>query len=254
LGQEFVPTKLVDTTTWETASDDWMADVDADGAPDVALGRFPVDSLAEAEIMVGKVVRYETSEQRVANALFVADKAVVANFRDQNDQLRALLPSTVAIDDAIVDTDGYPAVRAQLLAGINDGVDLVQYAGHGTIDHWTNGLLTTSDVSALTNRGRLPVFTVMNCLTGIFQEPLMEGLGEVLVKAENGGAIAVWASSGTTLAPAQQALMSQFFEALFASGSELTLGEAASRAKAAVTDGDVKSTWILLGDPATRIR
>ncbi|MBI4915331.1 MAG: hypothetical protein HY825_05735 [Acidobacteria bacterium] len=254
LGQDFMPTKLVDTATWETASDDWMADLNADGVPDVALGRFPVDSLAEAEIMVGKLVRYETGEQRVANALFVADQAVVANFRDQNEQLRALLPSTVAIDDAIVDTVGYPAVRAQLLAAINDGLDLVQYAGHGTIDHWSNGLLTNSDVGALTNHDRLPVFTVMNCLTGIFQEPLLEGLGETLVKAENGGAIAVWASSGTTLAPAQQSLMSEFFQALFASGSELTLGEAAARAKAAVTDSDVKSTWILLGDPATRIR
>ena len=254
LGQDFVPTKLVDTTTWETASDDWMADLNGDGAPDVALGRFPVDSLTEAEAMVGKVVRYETGEQRFSSALFVADKAVVSNFKDQNERLRVLLPPTVAIEDANVDTLGYEAVRSQLLAAINDGVGLVQYAGHGTIDHWSNGLLTSADVSTLTNHDRLPVFTVMNCLTGIFQEPLMEGLGEVLVKAENGGAIAVWASSGTTLAPAQQSLVSEFFKALFTSGNELTLGEATARAKAAVTDGDVKSTWILLGDPATRLR
>jgi len=34
----------------------------------------------------------------------------------------------------------------------------------------------------------------------------------------------------------------------------LTLGEAVRRAKAAVSDQDVRRTWILFGDPTTRLR
>lgn len=34
----------------------------------------------------------------------------------------------------------------------------------------------------------------------------------------------------------------------------LTLGEAAVRAKAAVSEGDMRRTWILLGDPTTKLQ
>jgi hypothetical protein len=34
----------------------------------------------------------------------------------------------------------------------------------------------------------------------------------------------------------------------------LTLGEATSRAKASVSDQDIRKTWILFGDPTTRLK
>jgi len=34
----------------------------------------------------------------------------------------------------------------------------------------------------------------------------------------------------------------------------LTLREAAAKAKAAVTDGDVRRTWILFGDPTMKLK
>jgi hypothetical protein len=34
----------------------------------------------------------------------------------------------------------------------------------------------------------------------------------------------------------------------------LTIGEAAAAAKKAVSDTDVRRTWILFGDPATKLR
>jgi hypothetical protein len=37
-------------------------------------------------------------------------------------------------------------------------------------------------------------------------------------------------------------------------GQRLTIGEVMMRAKAAVSNGDVRRTWILLGDPTTRLR
>ena len=40
---------------------------------------------------------------------------------------------------------------------------------------------------------------------------------------------------------------------LFGEGS-LTLGEATARAKASVTDQDIRKTWILFGDPTTRLK
>ena len=38
------------------------------------------------------------------------------------------------------------------------------------------------------------------------------------------------------------------------SGAGLTIGEVTARAKAATGNADVRRTWILLGDPATKLR
>jgi hypothetical protein len=81
----------------------------------------------------------------------------------------------------------------------------------------------------------------------------MDSLAETLIKAGGGGAIGVWTSSGVTDPAAQLPINKEFIRLLF-NGNSPTLGEAASRAKAATNDQDVRKTWILFGDPATRLR
>src|SRR5665213_974916 len=56
---DFAPTKLIDTSEMETASDDWFVDWNSDGVPDIAIGRFSVRTVAEATTMVGKVLAYQ---------------------------------------------------------------------------------------------------------------------------------------------------------------------------------------------------
>jgi hypothetical protein len=41
---------------------------------------------------------------------------------------------------------------------------------------------------------------------------------------------------------------------LFNNKEALTIGEAAARAKASVSDQDTRKTWILLGDPTTKLK
>jgi len=54
--------------------------------------------------------------------------------------------------------------------------------------------------------------------------------------------------------PDEQASMNrEFYRQLFANKG-ITLGDAIKRAKAAVSDGDVRRTWILLGDPTMRVK
>jgi hypothetical protein len=45
----------------------------------------------------------------------------------------------------------------------------------------------------------------------------------------------------------------QLYQLLF-TGGNVTLGEATARAKAAVTDLDIRRTWVLLGDPTMRLK
>ncbi len=45
----------------------------------------------------------------------------------------------------------------------------------------------------------------------------------------------------------------ELFRLLF-DGESLTLGEATMQAKSATSDPDVRKTWILFGDPTTRLK
>ena len=70
---DLVPTKLIDTAFLETASDDWFVDFNGDGLPEMAVGRLPVRTVEEAQIVVSKIVGYEQSARRMREVLLVAD-------------------------------------------------------------------------------------------------------------------------------------------------------------------------------------
>ena len=147
-----------------------------------------------------------------------------------------------------------PPPRTRLLDAITQGQKVVNYIGHGSVNLWSGSLMTNEDAANLTNGERLPLFVMMTCLNGYFHDPALDSLAESLLKAENGGAIAVWTSTGMTNPEDQLVLNKQLYQLLFATGNAITLGEATVRAKAAVTDGDIRRTWILLGDPTMRLK
>jgi hypothetical protein len=51
--RDHVPTKLIDAAFMQTASDDWLADFDADGLAELAVGRLPVHTTPDAARTVG---------------------------------------------------------------------------------------------------------------------------------------------------------------------------------------------------------
>jgi len=66
-----------------------------------------------------------------------------------------------------------------------------------------------------------------------------------------------WVKRGDAWAltePARQAGLKERLFRLFFRGSPMTLGEAVKQAKAAVSDPDVRRSWILFGDPSMRLR
>jgi hypothetical protein len=131
---------------------------------------------------------------------------------------------------------------------------LVNYLGHGSEEEWSGSdIFDTTSVSSLTNGSQLPVFLIMDCLNGFFQDVYAQPLGVTLMLASNGGAVAVLASSGLNQ-PAPQtnldALVVQ--NALHAKGARL--GDAIVKAKSHLGDLDVRRTFVLLGDPAMQVK
>jgi len=100
----------------------------------------------------------------------------------------------------------------------------------------------------------LSMFVMMTCLNGYFHDAQLDSLAESLLRAEKGGAVALWASSGMTQ-PGDQGVMDlEMFRRLFDPDNSLTLGEIALQAKAKGLNKDARLSWILFGDPTTRLR
>jgi Peptidase family C25 len=254
---DLVPTKLVDTEFMETASDDWFADFNNDGIAEMAVGRLAARTPLEADVMITKILAYATARP-AEEALLVVDINDVYDFEAATRQLRVLLPSTLRIEE--IDRSGLDPATAKrrLLEGINRGPLVVNYAGHGNVDVWRGELLTSDDAGSLANSERPALFVMMTCLNGYFQDPLLDGLAESLMKIERGGAVAVWASSGMTLPMEQWLMNEQLYRLLFGRGGltapPMTLGEAVMRAKASIGDQDIRRTWILFGDPTMQVK
>jgi hypothetical protein len=254
--QDFVPTKLVDATVLETASDDALCDFDSDGLADISVGRLPVKTSEQAQKLVGKITGYSPG-QTAYGALLVSDRQDGYDFEAATAQVRNLLPQTLSVTQVNRRDNPTDQVKSEIISGINTGPLLVNFAGHGSSDVWTGaGILNVADAASLTNGNRLPVFLMMTCLNGRFQDPNRESLAEALMKSENGGAVAVWASSGLTAPDPQSVMDQQFIRLIFsdATAQSPTLGDAVRGAKASTNNLDLRQTWILFGDPTMRIR
>jgi len=253
LGQgntDFVPTKLFDTSLLETANDDWLADFDNDGVAELAIGRLPLRTAADAELMIGKIINYEnTAPDPQRGALLVADTGFESLSVEAQNQLPPTLPQQVinrsSADDA--------TIHNQIIASLNQGPRLVNFIGHGGNGTWTGAeLLTIYDAPGLTNSSHLSVFVMMTCMNGYFQNAYIDSLGESLLRSQ-GGAVAVWASTGMTAPGGQSQIDQELYRQMFGN-TQPTLGDAVRAARLATGDADVRRTWILFGDPAMRLR
>ncbi len=252
LGQhDLVPTKLVDATYLEAASDDWLVDFDDDGLPDVAIGRLPARDPEQASAMVAKIVRYESGAS-ADGALLVSDSTDGYDFGAASEVLRGEFPPAVPVDTIRRGTVDDATAHAQLLSALGSGRRFVDWTGHGSVDLW-RGVLNSTDAAALPSGSPLAVFTMMTCLNGYDIDPLTACIGEAFLAAPDRGAVAVWASTGETVPTDQVPAQREFYRLLF-SGEPLTLGEAAARAKGATGQIDARRTWVFLGDPVTRAR
>ena len=249
---DFVPTRLIETAAFKTASDDWFTDFKQTGFGTIPIGRLPVSSAAEANLLVSKIAGYERGAGAGSwnqQVLVIADQNIGANFTNTANAASSLFPAPVSVTKILADGQNPGVVRPQILGLLNNGALIVDYIGHGSEEQWSFAdLFDDTSAAALTNGDRLPVYVLMDCLNGFFQDVYGTSLSTSLMLAPNGGAVAVWASSGFTDA-APQATMNQALLGQWKANPQLPIGTATLNAKLGILDADVRRTWNLFGDP-----
>ena len=252
---DLVPTKNVSLIYEESSSDDALADFNGDGLSEISIGRIPARNAAAIATMFNKTVTFETAPNQSLDrgAIFAFDLPNGFDFAGMSLQLRNELPSTMT---AVMVDRAVPTAQATLIAEMNTGRYVTNYSGHGSTGLWAaSSFFGNTSVPDLTNASRPTIFTMLTCLNGYFVIPSStDSLAETLLKASNGGAAVSWASTSLTT-PDIQLMMGLRFYGQLGEGTIKRMGDLANDAKTAIpAGGDVRFSWVLLGDPMLKVR
>lgn len=271
--QSLIPPYLanIDPELGETAADNrYVSFVGEDIFPDMLLGRLAVNTTADAQGFVDKIIAYEESPDESEwkrQVLAVSDKYGTWPFPLLSDDLlRCCLPSSYEVVRVYLEVTHPDVASAKqaVISGINAGKLLVNYIGHAASSQWSTpspGILRLQDISSLSNLNKYPVILTMTCWDGYFVYPnptgsVYEAMAEVFTKAANKGAVAAWSPTGMGVARGHEYLNQGFFNAALGIGNT-DLGKATSYGKLFLWSSqenlDLIDTYLLFGDPATKI-
>jgi len=253
---DVLPVRMIGSSQFEVPSDDWFADADLDGIPDLAVGRLPVRTPAEMQAVVDKIVRYEKAAKATGLAFGVADTNDVLDFEASLLTLESDMASRGLHSAAVLRSElGDAGARAAILSGLALAPDYVTFWGHGSLDYWRGNLFAAADVASLRNEANPAVWVLMTCLNGYFAEPMAPSISQALLRSAGGG-VAAWAPSGYAVATSATGMENRFYELFLPESRKqgLPLGLAALEAKKVSPDPEARKTWILFGDPAMSAR
>ena len=155
--------------------------------PDVFIGRFSVDSIAELVVMIRKTINYH--RQPLASNPDWLDKALIVAGNYSNTVPIPITPKWTSywirdllLDEGYssVDTVFYPPTQqgASMIQNIiNSGVGIVNYRGWGDANGWHYPEFHVSDVAGLNNGWMTPVFTSFVCNSNDFANNVDPCLG-----------------------------------------------------------------------------
>jgi hypothetical protein len=233
----------------ETVSDSRLADVDGDVKPDLAIGRWPVDDVAQVKSLVERTLAYEQSSV-VDRALFAVDGAEPYF----TEIAHRLSQASDASPEQVVLLTGPPA--SEVISQWNKGAWLATYIGHGSVAQW--GKENVLNLEAINELQALPppIVLQLTCLTGLFTQPGQLSLSEAML-AHDQGPVLLIAATSLTLSTSQEPFALRLVQEL-KEPAVLRIGDAFQNAKRSLAIEDnglreVSDTFVLLGDPSTLI-
>lgn len=246
-----VPSLLVPVDySGETVSDSRLADVDGDMRPDLAVGRWPVDSVEDVENLVERTLAYEKGTA-VNRALFAADGT---------EPQFAAIASRLWTESGLTDNETLLLTGAsaeEVAAAWNEGGWLTTYIGHGSVERWGKEDIFNNETVSQLNTETPPIVLQLTCLTGLFAHPELTSLSETMLRDENGPVLLVAATSLTLSGnqePFAMSLMQHMQDPAYT-----RIGDAFQAAKEdlAIENNnglrEISDTFALLGDPSAMI-
>jgi hypothetical protein len=241
--------------------------------PELIVGRVPVSSPLAADVVVGKIIAYETPLDTeytdkvllLAEVLFPAPWSqgpIALNGADATEVVRTLYaesPSrrvTPMYETPWLYPGSVQESRAYAVDSLEAGYNQVFHVGHGFRFnmHCGDDNIAIPDADALSHADRYFNLYMLNCTAAAFD---YDCLGEHLLRNPAGGAVSVVGAVNSAFAEISALYLNNYAQALYADGF-VHLGEALSRSRLARTPiaefGDNADLWThyiytVLGDP-----
>lgn len=236
---------------------------------DIGVGRLPVKSLAEAHIMVDKLIHYSSSEEALGtwrNELYLIADDGDKNTHQQDAEKIAVLTDTTfsAFNINKIYLDAYPQetlpngevapqVREEINKAIKNGALMINYTGHGAEGVLADESVVTTDmISKWENYDRLPLFVTATCEFGRHDDPKRASGGELLLSSPKGGAIGLVTTSRPVFSSSNFLLNQAFTAEVFkqVDGKYKRLGDIFKATKNNSLSGVRNRNFSLLGDPS----
>lgn len=251
------------------------------GMPDVAVGRFPVRTAVQANVMIDKLEQYMSNQNAGAWRNTVV---VMGDDGDENGHMKDAERVAEIIEDNHPDIDlrrvmwdayqvetsatgnTYPEVTKLLRQYMNSGALVMNYSGHGRADQLSHErVLTVSDFEASKTKN-LPFWITASCDIMPF-DGQENNIGEAALFNEKGGAVAFFGTTRTVYqsynGPINRWVMT-YLLSTDDNGNRTSVGEAIRKAKVQLatprysSNGRVsyddntlnKLHFVLMGDPA----
>jgi len=240
-----------------------------DSYPDLFVGRFSAENIAQVETQVERTVHYEkeivdgewlSKGFGIASAQGAgsghngeADYVHIGYIRDD------LLAYGYSEVDEIYDTNGGNAT--QVANAINEGRGIGNYCGHGSNTSWASTGFSNNHVNQLTNDYMLPYINSIACVNGNFAG--ITCFAEAWLRATNNttgaptGAVAMYASSiNQSWAPPMEA-QDEYVDLLIAEEKN-SIGGLYYNGACLMLDVfnavDMYETWHIFGDASLQVR
>ncbi|WP_236977797.1 type IX secretion system sortase PorU [Membranihabitans maritimus] len=247
---------------------------DLKGALDISIGRLPVRTEAEAEIIVQKIIDYESNPNRFGpwrnESLFVADDGnsnlflgYTEDLTDEMEERENRFQINKAYIDAYEKEVGSNDVRAPRINEIInnnafEGQLLINYQGHGGSSGWADeAILSKRDLEKWNNYLKYPVLVTATCTFAGYDDPREVTAGEYALTIPEKGAVALFTTTRVVYASSNDRLTNSVFNRLYEnSNTTLEIGEWLRLSKNANRSDtlDINSRkFTLLGDPAMAI-
>jgi len=245
------------------------------GKLDISIGRIPVRTSDQADMIVDRIIDYETNRDYYGswknNITLCADDVDeewdithIKGAESINFNLKNKYPSfninKIYLDAYIQEnnTGGqrYPDANKAINSSIFNGELMFVYVGHGGPKGLAQErVLQKDDINSWYNKTKLPLLITATCSFTGFDDPKVNTIGEVAFLKEKGGVIGLFSTVRAVYSSSNDALMRATFNAFFSPESNrfLPLGDIIRIAKNNTSGIENKRKFLLFGDPALNL-